>query len=79
MSGYDLKIIDKAFIPEDASPDWPKWILVIPLGFMGSMLLSFGTVFFIEYWDESFKSPKEIEDRLGLPVLCTITDINKKK
>ena len=75
MSGYDLKIIDKAFVPDDQNPDWPKWILVIPLGFMGSMLLSFGAVFFIEYWDESFKSPNEIEDRLALPVLCTVPDL----
>ena len=75
ISGYDLKIIDKAFVPDDENPDWPKWILVIPLGFMGSLLLSFGAIFFIEYWNESFKSPNEIEERLALPVLCTIPDI----
>ena len=75
MSGYDLKIIDKGFVPEDENPDWPKWILVISLGFMGSLLLSFGAIFFIEYWDESFKSPYEIEDCLALPVLCTMPDV----
>jgi uncharacterized protein involved in exopolysaccharide biosynthesis len=75
ISGYDLKIIDRAFIPEDARPDQPKWLLVIPLGFIGSLLLSFATVFFIEYWDETFKSPSEIEDRLALSVLCTLPDI----
>lgn len=75
ISGYDLKIIDKAFVPEDENPDWPKWILVIALGFMGSLLLSFGAIFFIEYWNESFKSPNEIEERLALPVLCTVQDI----
>ena len=75
MSGYDLKIIDKAFVPEDENPDWPKWILVIPLGFMGSLLLSFGAIFFIEYWNESFKSPYEIEERLAVPVLCTMPDV----
>jgi len=77
MSGYDLKIIDKAFIPEDANPDWPKWILVIPLGFMGSIFLSFVTVFFIEYWDESVKSPREIEERIGLSVLCTVPNMRR--
>ncbi|NVM20223.1 MAG: hypothetical protein HWN68_00400 [Desulfobacterales bacterium] len=76
MSGHDLKIIDKAFVPEDASPDRPNWILVIPFGFMASLLLSVGSVFFIEYWDETFKSAGEIEQRLGLTVLCTVPDMN---
>lgn len=75
MSGYDLKIVDQAFVPKDARPDYPKWILVIPLAIMGSLLLSFGAVFFVEYWDESFKSPSEIEDRLALPVLCTVPNM----
>jgi len=79
ISGYDLKIIDPAFIPEGAKPDRPKWILVLPLGFIGSILLSFATVFFIEYWDDSVKSPNDIEDRLGLPVLCTVADLNITK
>lgn len=75
ISGYDLKIIDKAFVPEDARPDQPKWILVIPLGIMASLFLSIGAVFFIDYWDDTFKCPAEVEDRVDLPVLCTVPDI----
>ena len=75
MSGYDLKIIDKAFVPEDAHPDQPKWVLVIPLGMMASLFLGIGAVFFIDYWDETFKYPAEVEDRLDLPVLCTVPDM----
>jgi uncharacterized protein involved in exopolysaccharide biosynthesis len=75
QSGYDLKIIDKAYIPDDAKPDRPKWILVLPLGLIGSLILSFAAVFFIDYWDESFKLPSEIEERVGLPVLCTVSDM----
>jgi uncharacterized protein involved in exopolysaccharide biosynthesis len=75
MSGHDLKIIDKAYLPDNASPDSPKLILVIVLGLMGSLLMSFGAVFFVEYWNESFKSPNEIEDILQLPVLCTMPKV----
>ena len=75
MSGYDLNVIDKGFVPEDARPDSPNWILVIPIGFIISIMLAFGTVFFVEYWDESFKSPSEIEDQLALPVLCTLPNM----
>lgn len=77
LSGYDLKIIDKAFVPEDAAPDDPRWIIAIPSAFIGSLLLSFLAVFFLEYWDESFKSAYEIEEKTGLPVLCTISKVSK--
>ncbi len=75
MSGYDLKIIDKANVPEGARPDRPNWPFLIPLGFAGSFLLSCGIVFFIEYWDESFKSPRDVEQKLELDVLCTVPDV----
>ena len=32
MSGYDLDIIDKAYVPEDVDPDFPNWKLVIVIG-----------------------------------------------
>jgi uncharacterized protein involved in exopolysaccharide biosynthesis len=76
MLGHDLKVVDKAYIPEDARPDRPDWSLLLPLGFFGSLLLSFGLVFFIEYWDESFKSPQDVEQNLDLEVLCTVPDMS---
>ena len=76
MSGYDLKIIDKAFLPENARPRRPNWAMTIVFSFVASIFLGLGIVFSIEYWDESFKSPKEIEERIGLPVLCTVPDMD---
>jgi succinoglycan biosynthesis transport protein ExoP len=77
IGAYDLKVVDKAYIPEDARPDRPEWSLLLPLGLVGSFLLSLGLVFFIEYWDESFKSPQDIEQKLDLDVLCTVPDMSK--
>ena len=76
MLGYDLKIVDKAYISPDARPDRPDWSLLLPLGVVGSILISFGLVFFIEYWDESFKSPQDVEQKLELDVLCTVPDMS---
>ncbi|MBN1842109.1 MAG: hypothetical protein JW883_07505 [Deltaproteobacteria bacterium] len=76
IMGHDLKIIDKADISKDARPERPDWSLLLPLGFVGSFLLSFGLVFFIEYWDESFKSPQDVEQKLDLDVLCTVPDMS---
>jgi len=78
ISGYDLKIIDRAVAEENTGPDRPRWLLVIPVAFIGSLLISFGLVFFIEYWNESFKSPQEIERKLELDVLCTVPDVPGK-
>lgn len=75
MSGYDVQIIDKAFLSDGARPDRPKWSLVIPFGFIGSLLLSFVMVFVVEYWDESFKRPQDVEQKLGLDVLCTVPNM----
>jgi uncharacterized protein involved in exopolysaccharide biosynthesis len=75
MSGYDLKIIDKAYVPEDADPDSQNWKVVIVIGYIISIILGFGAVFFVEYWDESFKSAHQIEEQLALPVLCTLPQI----
>ncbi len=74
--GHDLKVVDRAYVPEDARPDRPDWPLLLPLGFLGSLLFSFGLVFFIEYWDESLKSPQDIEQKLDLDVLCTVPDMS---
>jgi succinoglycan biosynthesis transport protein ExoP len=75
MSGYDVKIIDKAFLSEDARPDSPKWSLVVPFGFIGSLLLGLVMVFVMEYWDESFKLPQDVEQKLDLDVLCTVPNM----
>lgn len=76
MMGYDLKVVDKAYAPEHARPDRPEWSLLLPLGLVGCFLLSFGLVFFIEYWDESFKSPRDVEQKLDMDVLCTVPDMS---
>ena len=79
MSGLDLQIIQRANLPADAKQDWPSWILNIALGMFSSVLLALGGAFFVEYWAEDFRMPKDVEDRLGLPVLCTLPDIVSRK
>ena len=79
VGGYDLTIIDRANLPGDAKQDWPSWPLNILLGLVASLLLGMGGAFFTEYWIENFRSPKDVEDRVGLTVLCTIPDIPSKR
>jgi len=78
MSEFDIQIIDAAHIPEGASPDKPIWPLNIAVGLFASIIIGLGFAFFAEYWNDSLKTNKEIEEHLELPVLGSIPDIRKK-
>lgn len=69
LGALDLKVIDPAKVYEFVHPDWPRWVINIPLGFIASLLTALSFVFFIEYWDNSFKSIREIEERVTLHTL----------
>ena len=75
----ELKIIDKAKVYSFVKPDWPRWVINILLGFIGSGFLSIGFVFFVEYWDTSFKSVKELEDDLRMPVLGSVPKLSQRQ
>ncbi len=50
----------------------PSWILNITLGIFFGCVLSFGFTFLIEFIDTSFRSIKDIESKLQLPILGVI-------
>jgi len=79
MSQFSLQIIDEAYILEGAEPDLPVWPLNIGLGIFASIIISFGMAFFLEYWNDSFKTTNEVVEHLKLPVLGSIPDLQKKK
>ena len=72
ISDVDIKLTDPAKVYDYVRPDWPKWLLIIPAGFVGSLLLAVFTAFFVEYWDSSFSTAKEVEKSLALPVLGSL-------
>ena len=69
-------IIEKAEIPEfPASPRKKRNILLgIVLGLMGGI----GLAFFIEYLDNTVKTPEDVEEKFNIPVMTAI-DLHKKK
>jgi tyrosine-protein kinase Etk/Wzc len=72
IGDLELKVIDPASVYSYVKPDWPRWIINIPLGFIASILVSLGFVFFLEYWNSSFNSVKEIEENISLPVFGSV-------
>lgn len=69
-------IVEKAEIPE--SPVKPRKALNLLLGIIVGLFGGIGIAFFIEYLDNTIKSPDDAEARLGKPVLGVIPLLKEK-
>jgi capsular exopolysaccharide synthesis family protein len=63
-------VVEKASVPE--SPSKPNKPLNILLGLLVGIFGGIGLAFFVEYLDNTIKSPEDAETKLGIPVLGTI-------
>ena len=72
----NVSVIDKASLEENPyNINIVKQLLIVgAIGFV----LSSGIIFLIFYFDTTIKSSKDIEEKLGLPVIGNITLIDKK-
>jgi succinoglycan biosynthesis transport protein ExoP len=69
--------IDLATIPGD--PIRPTPLKNTLLGGAVGLMLAGGIVFLIEYLDDTFKSPAQVEERLHLPVIGYIAEISRQE
>jgi capsular polysaccharide biosynthesis protein len=67
-----LNQADSAKLPKPVKPN-PN--LNIALCFLVSLMLSIGTVYLLEYFDDSIKTEADVERYLGLPTLAMVTQI----
>lgn len=58
-------------------PIFPKPKVLIPLGVLTGLILGLTLGFIYEFFDHRFKRPEEVEGILDLPVVLSITDIDK--
>jgi len=65
MNEMRIQIIDSAFLFDDADQSWPLWILNIIVGVVLSATWALGLAFFLEYWNESFRTADELESKSG--------------
>ena len=73
QKGEQFRILDPARQPQKpVKPDMQKlFIMVVGAG----LAIAAGIIFLLEYLDNSFKRPDDIEAELDLPLLCTIPQI----
>ncbi len=72
----DARIISRATLPVDQSS--PQTALNVALALVGSTLLGIGAAFVREYLDDRFRTPRELEEQLELPVLATVPLLKEK-
>ncbi|MGD0431979.1 MAG: Wzz/FepE/Etk N-terminal domain-containing protein [Acetobacteraceae bacterium] len=66
----DATIISRAERPQEAS--FPKPLIILPLYFISSCIISFLIVLWLESLDGGFLTPAQIESTLGIPAIGAI-------
>lgn len=70
MGMENIKIIDRAETPQSPSkPD--KKVIIIVNGFIG-MMVGLYAAFIKEYFDDTIKTPEDIEKEIGVPIIGVI-------
>ena len=69
-----ISILTPAFA--DTDPVFPKPMLLIPLGIITGLILGLTLGFLYEFFDHTYKRPEEVEERMKIPVVLSIREIN---
>jgi polysaccharide biosynthesis transport protein len=70
VGNNNISVVDSAVVPRfPRSPNLPR---NLGFGLLAGLLLGFIAAFGLDYLDDSFKSPEDIERNLGMPVIGVI-------
>lgn len=78
MNVDNVQILAEAEYDSTASPIKPNKMLNIVIAFVVGLMLSIGLVFFLEYIDNTIKTEQDVDRKLGLPVLGSISLMKEK-
>ncbi len=78
VNEYNIVVLDKAFVSPNDSYDWPSWILSIIAGIVFSCTFGFGSIFILEFWNDSIIQISDIEKGLSLPCIGIVPEYGKK-
>ncbi|MBW2133553.1 MAG: protein GumC [Deltaproteobacteria bacterium] len=77
QKGEQFRILDPARIPE--KPISPNMRYLFLATIAAGLGIGAGLIFLLEYFDTSFKMPKQIESALGIPVMVTVPVIRERR
>lgn len=67
----DATILTQALVPVSSDSE-SRYKIAIIIGLFGGTVLALGAVFILETFNDSYRSPEEVEQSVGLPVLAAI-------
>ncbi|WP_084312578.1 GumC family protein [Desulfobulbus elongatus] len=76
QKGSKFKIVDSARLPE--KPFKPNFLKILLVAVAAGLGASFGYVLLLDFIDTSFKNVGELEEYIGVPVICSIPFIEKE-
>jgi len=79
LKAASVEIVDHAFVPEDASPEWPKSVANYVLGIILGITTGLGMALTLEYFNDSLRTQMEVEKELNLPFLASIPEFTFRK
>ena len=71
----EARLITQATPP--STPSYPQKILILAIGLVGGLLLGSGGAVATEILNQGFTTPREVEEKLDLPVLASIKRLSK--
>jgi len=76
MSVDNVSILSEAEMNGNPSPVSPKPMLNIAIAIVLGGMIGVGLAFLLEYFDNTIKTEKDIEEKLGVPVLGVISHVS---
>lgn len=77
QKGSKFKIVDPARLPE--KPTKPNFLRILLVALAAGLGLSVGSLVVLDFIDTSFKDVGELEEYIGVPVICALPFIEKEE
>ncbi|MBE9531533.1 MAG: hypothetical protein IME98_01870 [Proteobacteria bacterium] len=75
ISEYGVRVLDRAYLSPSAESTWPKWMLSILAAMLFSFIFGFGSIFTLEFFNDSIKSAKDVDTLLDAPCIGVLPDL----
>lgn len=73
LKSTNIRVVDPAVVPDN--PIRPRKLRDIALGILLGAFLSIGLAFFLEYLDNTLKTPDDVRQYLGAPLLGVVPEL----